>query len=203
MKKTLCLSLLSLPLLILATTLNTTIQFPVPAEGLSLQALSKEGYGCYSAPGTLQLPVKQVNILLPEDAVIDSWEVKFDSAKTIAGEPPAVNSAFTNGEETLTSPVNRNTPVRFSYLGLRKWGELNYACFNILPAVYDGSSWLWNSSCNIALNYTAAGKAKGVIPPIFRKDDFFANPQYLSQWYTSSKERNNHLLVITTPDLYA
>jgi len=31
---------------------------------------------------------------------------------------------------------------------------------------------------------------------------FFANPQYLSQWYTTSKEGNNRLLVITTPELY-
>jgi hypothetical protein len=203
MKKTLGLILLCLPLLILATTLSTTIQFPVPAEGLSLQALSKEGYGCYGAPGTLQLPVKQVNILLPKDAVIDSWQVKFDSAKTLAGEPPAINSAFTNGEEILTSPVNRNTPSRYSYSGLRKWGELNYACFNILPAVYEGANWQWNSSCNITLNYTATAKAKGVIPPVFNKADFFANPQYLSRWYNTSKERNNRLLVITTPNLYA
>jgi len=106
MKKTLCLILISLPLLVSATTLNTIIQFPLTEESVSAAALSKQGYGFCSTPGTLQLPVKQINILLPQDAVIDYWQVIFDAAKTLAGEPPAVNSSFTNGEEILTSPVN-------------------------------------------------------------------------------------------------
>ena len=203
MKKTLCLILISLPLLVSATTLNTIIQFPLTEESVSAAALSKQGYGFCSTPGTLQLPVKQINILLPQDAVIDYWQVIFDAAKTLAGEPPAVNSSFTNGEEILTSPVNRNIPSRYSYLGLRKWGELNYACFNVIPAVYNGSSWLWNSSCQININYTSSAKEKGTIPPTFKEADFFANPPALQQWYNVSKERNNHLLVITTPDLYA
>ena len=203
MKKTLCFILISLPLLVSATTFNTVIQFPLTKENLSTAALSKQGYGFCSAPGTLQLPVKQINILLPKDAVIDNWQVIFDAAKTLAGEPPASNSSFTNGEEILTSPVNRNIPSRYSYLGLRKWGELNYACFNVIPAVYNGSNWLWNSSCRININYTSSAKEKGTIPPTFKEADFFANPPALQQWYNVSKERNNHLLVITTPDLYA
>lgn len=202
MKRTLCLVLLCLPLLILATTLKTTIQFPVPQEGLSQSALFKQGYGFSSAPGTLQLPVKQINILLPKDAVVDNWQVILEAEATFTEEPPAINSAFSNGEEILTSPVNRNIYSRYRYMGLRKWGELNYACFNVLPAIYNGSHWLWSPSCQITINYTSSAKAKGIIPPTYTDAGFFGNPQYLSQWYTTSKEGNNRLVVITTPELY-
>ncbi|MEN6445306.1 MAG: C25 family cysteine peptidase [Candidatus Cloacimonas sp.] len=202
MKKILCLLLLCLPLIIMATTLNTTVQFPVLENGLSTSSLSKQGYGFSGAPGTLQLPVKQINILLPKDAVVDNWQITFPEAKTLPGESPAVNPAFTDGEHILTYPFQRNIISRYRYQGLRKWGELNFACFSVLPAVYNGSNWLWNSSCQILINYTASAKTKGTIPPTCKNANYFANPQYLTQWYNTSKERNNHLLIITTPELY-
>ena len=202
MKRYLIYALLFFPALILANSYSVQIQFPFPREGFSSSALYEQGYGFYIAPGALQLPVKQINILLPKDAIVNDWQLTFDPDITFKGEAPIFNSAFTNGEEILGAPIKRNNPSRYNFLGLRKWGDLNYASFYVIPGIYDGSNWLWNSSCRIDINYSASAKQNGKIPPTFQKRDFFANPQCLINWYEASKEPNNRLLVITTPSLY-
>ncbi len=202
MKRNLVYVLLFLPALFLANTYSVQIQLPFPGEGISSSALYELGYGFYSAPGALQLPVKQINILLPKDAILNDWQIVFDPEITIQGEAPLINPAFTNGEKILSSPSNRNDPSRYSFLGLRKWGDLNYACFYIISGIYKESNWLWNPSCRIDLNYSASAKENGRIPSTFKKEDFFANPQCLSYWYDTAKEQENRLLVITTPELH-
>ena len=122
MKRYLIYALLFFPALILANSYSVQIQFPFPREGFSSSALYEQGYGFYIAPGALQLPVKQINILLPKDAIVNDWQLTFDPDITFKGEAPIFNSAFTNGEEILGAPIKRNNPSRYNFLGLRKWG---------------------------------------------------------------------------------
>jgi len=141
-----------LPLLLAAATLNVEVNFERPASGLKLQDLAQQGYGFVSAAGAYQLPVRNVQILLPPASVLTSWTLSLSSATEIPGPAPQRNAGFYDGERLLSSSP-QETLSNYVYLGMKHWGELQYAAFQVLPASWDGNRWLWHSSARIELNY--------------------------------------------------
>jgi hypothetical protein len=201
MKHILFLLIILLPLTVFATNIRVDIPLNVPVGEIEQNKLTELGYGSISSPGSLQLPVKNVNILLPPEAKIDSWSVSLAAPQTTTGKAPERNLAFTNGEKMLTMPETNNKPGSYRFLGLRKWGDLRYAAFSVLPASWDGSTWQWSSSCSITLDYSSSD-ASGVIPSSFSDTAFFVNADRLSEWYNHTSHRNYDVLVIGIPTLY-
>lgn len=196
------LPLVLLPVFLLSASLTTEAILPMPPDNWKSSDLTALGYGCLSEPGSLQLPAKTVNVLLPSSAEIVSWQCKFGQTKNVFGEAPAQNSPFFDGTTRLGSGQPKNYQSSVSYLGLQKWGDLHYASFRVIPATWTGSTWEWHNTLKIELDYRIAKSEQGVIPANFNKSNYFCNPQQLSKWYSSSKTRDTEVLVIGTPALF-
>ncbi|MDY0150685.1 MAG: C25 family cysteine peptidase [Candidatus Cloacimonas sp.] len=203
MKYTLLILLLSLPLMVFAASLSVGISFPSPTGDPAFQDYAKLGLGTSSSPGTPQLPVKSINIILPPGAFVTDWQVKFGATTTLNGSAPQLNRAFSDGERLLSAASSRDNISPYSFLGMRKWGDVQYAAFSVLPARWNGSEWSWNTSCRIGLDYAITKQTSNVIPPILTDASFFANPENLELWYQPTNTRNYDVLVIGTPALYA
>jgi hypothetical protein len=207
MNKRLALTLLlSLPLLLAATTLQLSVPLPSGPD-----ALSGQGCGAISAPGLLRLPVKTVNVLLPPNAENISFSHALSGAVPVEAPAPESNPGFTDGEQTLTAPQRDPGTQRVQYLGLLKWGDLRYASFRVLPAIWTGDSWLWSQSLDLTLTWSEGRTdAPGRVPPVYRQLekrggalDFFANPGDLAKWYDDDPAKLYDCLIITTTPLHA
>lgn len=203
MKYKLLILLSLLPLIVFATSLSVEISFPSPTGDPAFQDYDKLGLGSTSSPGTPQLPVKSINVLLPPGASVTDWQVNLGVATTLTGSAPQPNLAFSDGEQLLNAESNRDNISPYAYLGMRKWGDVQYAAFSVLPAKWNGSVWIWNTSCQINLDYSITEHARYNIPPILTDASFFANPENLELWYQRPNTRNYDVLVIGTPALYA
>ena len=203
MKKILILLIILLPIVLFAQTISLNIPLSAPRDGFDKGDFGKLGWGTISSPGCLQLPVKQINILLPPGAEIVRWDVNLSGTNPMNGKAPERNSAFSDGEEQLLASPNRDITSTYSFLGTHKWGDLNYAAFSVVPATWNGETWLFSSSCQISVDYRQAKNAARTIPPVFKDESFFANPQDISRWYAKSNNRNYDVLIISTPALYA
>ena len=190
MKKPLFILILSLPILIFAASLTVDIQF--------LES-SRSGYS--TAPGSRQVPVHSVNILLPKNAEILDYELSFDSFRAAAKGYQQINPPFISSEGILGSNSPRTSSKRYNYLGLRHWGELAYASFAINP--YDEHSGLWSETAEITIQYQPGTRAQGLIPATFKNADFFANAERLNEWYRPSSRHSMGIIVISTPELYS
>ncbi|PKN72828.1 MAG: hypothetical protein CVU50_05760 [Candidatus Cloacimonetes bacterium HGW-Cloacimonetes-3] len=202
MKHIVILLLILLPIIVFASDIRVDIPLIAPNGEINQNKLTKLGYGAVSSPGKLQLPVQNVNILLPPEAKIDSWSVNISAPQSLSGKAPAHNGGFSNGDKLLSMPESTGKPASYTYLGLRKWGDLRYAAFSVLPAFWDGNTWQWSNTCSIRLQYSS-NEESGTIPSTFTDNTFFANPQDLQTWYSRSTHRNYDVLVIGTPALYA
>ncbi|MCB5265946.1 MAG: C25 family cysteine peptidase [Candidatus Cloacimonetes bacterium] len=189
MKKSLLILVLCLPILIFAASLTVEIDF---SEG------SRSGFS--TAPGSKQVPVHSVNILLPKNAEILDYELSFVGVRAAAKSYTQVNPPFISEEGILGSSSPRSSGRRYNYLGLRHWGELRYASFAVKP--YDESSGLWSETAEITIQYHPGTRQQGLIPATFKNADFFANSERLNQWYRSSKRHSMGIIVISTPELY-
>ncbi|MCB5262960.1 MAG: C25 family cysteine peptidase [Candidatus Cloacimonetes bacterium] len=189
MKKYLFILSLALPILIFAASLNVDIQF---------SESSRSGYS--TAPGSKQVPVHSVNILLPKNAVILDYELSFSQSRAAAKSYYQINPPFISAEGILGSSSPRSSSARYHYLGVRRWGELAYASFAVKP--YDENSGLWSETAEITLNYQPGPREQGQIPGTFKNADFFANPSQLKQWYHPSTLGSMGIIVISTPELY-
>jgi len=194
--------MLLLPSLFFAANLSVTVGFNLPPEGVNQAALAKQDYGFISTAGAYQLPVKTINVLLPPMADVTNWQVSFSAPVSENGSAPLRNNGFSNGEVLLTASANREIVNRYSYLGQKKWGDLNYASFSLLPAIWNGSNWMWSSSCTVTVDYQLNKSLSGRKPGTFKQADYFVNQQQLSSWYSETKDRNNEVLVVGTLTLF-
>jgi len=191
-----------IPLMLQGITLSVEVNLEKPAGMISPEGLSKLGYGTQEAPGTWQLPVKTVNILLPANARITSWNCVLAAPQSAIGKAPARNQGFFDGEQTLSANSEKETYTQYSFLGLKKWGELRYASFSLLPARWDGQTWQWSNSCNLQIDYNQTKSDKGRIPPVFNEQNFFYNQSSLNKWYTAAKDRETEVMVIGTSAMF-
>lgn len=201
MKHIFILLIVLLPLFVCAVNISIDIPLTAPTGDIDQNKLTELGYGTISSPGSLQLPVKSVNILLPPESKLESWNLTISAPGSISGKAPARNLAFSNGEKLLTLPESSSKPPAYSFLGLRKWGDLCYAAFSVLPAFWDGSAWQWSNTCTISLEVSSP-KTSGTIPATCTDAAFFANPEAMHTWYSTNPNRNYDVLVIGTPALY-
>jgi len=191
-----------LPFLLLASNLSVEVSCPLPNNGFGSKDLSELGYGAISEAGARQLPVKTVQVLLPYGAKVVSWSALSSAPEIIKGKAPGRNSGFFDGERYLGSSGEKEMQSRSVYLGMKKWGDLNYASFSLLPATWDGQNWLWNRSFSLEISYEQSKAQKGTAPPIFTRQDFFVNQNSLLNWYEKSKSRETEVLVIGTQALF-
>ncbi len=189
------------PLLLGAASLSLELQLPVPSA-LDVQSLRAEAYGVISQAGRPQLPCKTVNVLLPKGASLRTHSLSFGGERFVAAPAPAVNPGFSDGDNLLSSPPQELSEQRIVFLGMKKWGELNYASFRILPAVQVPGGYLWSTKLVLNLEYAAAAREKGRIPGTFKDSSYFANPGALSSWYERSVTRDYDYLIVTNSTLY-
>lgn len=190
MKKSLLILILTLPILIFAASLTLSIPF---------SESSRSGYS--TAPGSRQTPIHSVNILLPKNAELLDYELKFANPRVAAKSYSQINPPFISSEGLLGDTSLRASGKRYSFLGVRHWGELKYVSFAIKP--YDEHTGLWSETAEITLNYQPGTRAQGLIPGTFKNADFFANPKRLKQWYHRSIRNSMGIIVISTPELYS
>ena len=202
MKHIIALLIVLSPLMLLSLSIHVDVPLESPTPEISSEQLQKLGYGSTVSPGSLQLPVKNINVLIPPNTSILSHSISLAAPQAISGKAPALNPAFSDGEKLLNKAVSNHKPASYSYLGMRKWGDLRYAAFSVLPAYWDGVNWQWSSSCSINLE-TSTSKSTGFIPSSFSDASFFANSGDLTAWYRQSHSRNYDVLVIGTPAHYA
>jgi len=207
MKKLFLYLMMMIPLLVFAGTLSVIVDFPLPtqcADG-ALKDYHTMGYGTISGVGKYQLPVRNINILLPAGAELESYELNLSGSNTLSAPIPQINPPFKSSDGVLQATADKSATSRYSFLGIRKWGDLTYASFAVLPAIYDeaGQQWRWNHRVDISLDYSLPSKAfRNIIPPTFNRDDFFVNPEALRGFYRKAQSRNYDYLIISTAELY-
>jgi len=208
MRGTLMIILLTLPLLLAGGSLN--LNYALAPSAMDDASLQNAGFGWQSAPGTPRLPVKTLNLLLPPGSDVETWTADLGASQSLEGPAPQINPAFSDGERILNSPPRDISSQRVIYLGPKNWGDLRYASFRVLPALWDEASarWLWNTSISLSISYTEPSKASGTIPPSFgqlqsKASSFFANSADLDKWYSPSGSKFYDILYVGTPESYA
>jgi hypothetical protein len=172
-----------------------------------------EGWGSLSAPGYPQLPVRTVNVILPPGAAEIAYTHQFSELATLAGPRPSINPGFSDGERILAAPPASLNEQLVEFTGLAHWGDVCYAGFRVLPAIWDGSTWQAYQKLQLNLSWTdASAAAANRVPPVLSVleksrtdylDTFFANPRDLSKYYVPSAAKNYDYLIVSTPELYA
>ncbi len=189
MKYYLMIAVIALPILCLGTSINIDVSFSEYEES---------GYS--TAPQSRRVPVHSVNILLPPQAEILDYAVEFGAARPAHKSYSELNPPFISSAGILDSDSRIASARRSSYLGPRKWGELNYVSFRLKP--YAEDSGLFYETARISIQYQPQTNASGIIPASFTQPDFFANPNQLTQWYKSASRPGMGIIVISTPELY-
>jgi hypothetical protein len=201
---------LLLPALLLGTTLIYNVSNPVPDYDKVANEFITDGNSGMTyttAPGSYRLPVRTVNIILPADAENVTASYTVTALTTIAAGIPELNSPYSDGETVLTSRPALQPTEHVIYQGTGKWGDVLYARFALIPALYDSqtSSYTWTGSVSLQLDYSV-GSAKtnssGHVPQLLRQDPSFVNREAFSAWYSDSNTREYDYLVVTTPSLY-
>lgn len=202
MRRLLIAFMLVIPFMLIAEMVSVTVNMPAPQTELSQDALSRMGYGSISTPGRLQLPVKNINVLLPPGSTILGHSLYLAAPIMLKGSAPVTNPAFTDGNKQLVSSANTSGKTGYSFLGLRKWGDLHYASFSVTPAFWNNDQWQWSPECYISVEFSTM-EASNIIPSVFNNPQFFVNSGMLNTWYRKQDSRNYDILVIGTPELYS
>jgi hypothetical protein len=201
MKRLLIAFILVIPIMLFAETISVNVIIPAPQPELNQNTLVKMGYGSVSTPGRLQLPTKNINVLLPPGSTIIGHSLSMAAPNMIPGSAPLLNQAFTDGNKRLISSENSQNKLGYSFHGLHKWGDLRYASFTILPAMWDNGQWQWSPECLISVEYST-DQTSNIIPSTFDEPQFFVNASSLHTWYRNCDTRNYDILIIGTPELY-
>ena len=135
MNKSFCLLLiLALPLMLMAGQFSISVDL----SGFDPHAAEfAEGWGSLSAPGYPQLPVRTVNVILPPGAAEIAYTHQFSELATLAGPRPSINPGFSDGEMILAAPPASLNEQLVEFTGLAHWGDVCYAGFRVLPAIWD------------------------------------------------------------------
>ncbi len=169
------------------------------------------GWGSLTAPGTLQIPVKSVNVVLPATARNLQFTYQFSGLQSYSAPAPTVNPAFTDGERVLNAPFSSQPNQQVVLQGKGLWGDVAYASFRIMPAQWTGAAWQSYGRVELKLSWDDAAEAvPNRIPPVLNAWgkspsglSFFANPQDLDKYYVKSGAKNYDYLIVSTPELYA
>ncbi|HQK57597.1 MAG TPA: C25 family cysteine peptidase [Candidatus Syntrophosphaera thermopropionivorans] len=207
-RRFLFLTILFIPFLLTATELTLNINFS------DLELFSPQenyGWGTLSVPGTPQLPTKNLNIILPPDAINVSYNYEFAPLQNLSAPAPVINTPFSDGENFLSTCEHYPSTPMLKYLGIKHWGDIKFVSFSVLPAIYNGVSWHICPSLQINLSWSLNAISKpNRIPPILSSlqknnqviDWFFVNPQDLQSYYTYNYSKDYDYLIVTTPALY-
>jgi hypothetical protein len=210
MKKLLLIGLL-IPVWLFGASVSGTagtdgISFNKGTAGFDLQAGSNWVYT--TAPGSYQLPVRTVNLILPAGVtnVVPSFTVA--GIKQMAATEPRLNTAYANGETFLSSNPALQPSAHVIYQGTGKWGSVIYARFAYIPALYDKASGTYEiaDQVSFSVTYTTPQKPETnhpAVPKLLLRDSSFLNREVLQNWYPQTAQRTYNYLVVTTPALYA
>ncbi len=161
-----------------------------------------------SAPGSYRLPVKTVNIVLPPDAAEISTSFRINSLKSVPAKQPEINTPFSDGDRILQSQPALQPNEHVIFQGTGKWGDVTYARFAVLPALYNANSRLYEfaEQVTISISYNSAQskpKKSSNVPQLLSKDSSFINTSRIAEWYPHTNQRTYDYLIVTTPALYS
>jgi len=205
----LCLSFALIPGSLNADNYSVNITLKPLNYDSAKQAFEFEGkdYGMTTSPGSYQLPTKLLNILLPPGAQVIDQSVTFSSERFVAAPEPNQNGGFASSEQVLLGSPDNIQRGRTRFFGVHRFGDIHYARFLVLPAIYDQSLQGYQISEQISINlvYDISTElaSSNRIPPSLLDDTFFANPELLTRHYQKENSRNYDYLIVTTPELYA
>lgn len=182
--------LILLPILVFAGTIELRLSFSEDAT-----------QSFYCAPGRVRVPVQNVNVLLPPGAELVDYQFEFGPATAARHSYAEINPVWHNGEEVIYTTRSSHVPEGYKYLGIKRWGDLSYASFQVLP--YDHARHAWTPTAQLTIRYTSDSSARNLIPGTFKQPSFFTNQSRLRDWYQTADSRNYDYLVISTPALYA
>lgn len=210
MKRLLFLALL-LPIYLFGAVVNYTIHnngLEYSASSNSFIITSHSDYVFTVAPGSYRLPVKTVNIILPRNAADINTSYAINSLHTIPSQKPELNSPFYNGDKILQSKPALQPTEHVIYQGTGKWGDVTYARFAVLPALYNSGSQAYEiaEDITISIYYNSVNnkpKKSAIVPQLIRMDPSFINASTIAEWYTQTKHRTYDYLIVTTPALYS
>lgn len=166
------------------------------------------GWGALSAPGYPRLPGKTLNIILPPGAKDIAYTASFGQLRSFSAPAPNINLAFSDGEEVLDDRLHEFSSPQIVYCGIGKWGEISFARFRVLPAIWTGKAWECYQNLRIDLTWSS-GSLTGKLPPVLSEigseavRQFFDNYEDLRRWYVLSASRSFDYLIVSTPALYA
>ncbi len=186
---------------LMAETFHRELSLNAPS-GADPKALATDGFGVLSSPGMPRLPYRTVNVLIPKDAEVTGHSVVLSGERQLSLPLPEINPAFSDGQESLDRAIPYYPSSGAVYLGVKRWGDLRYASFRLLPASIRGASYYWNDRAEISLSYSVTTRNIGTIPSTFTDGSFFINQNDLSKWYRHEQAKNYDYLVVTTNALY-
>ncbi|NLK50510.1 MAG: T9SS type A sorting domain-containing protein [Candidatus Cloacimonetes bacterium] len=175
--------LLLLPALLGAATLHYQLNFEEDSPS-----------GFTTAPARLHLPVYEINVLLPAGSSLHSFDLQFTHSRPPVHSYSQLNPPWHDSFQVLDAAPSYHTPPAFQYLGLKRWGDLYYASFAILP--YDVQSSLWRQQAELTLSYTQDRYSRNLIPNTLLQNDFFINQTKIHDWYQRQTTRNYDFLVV-------
>jgi hypothetical protein len=201
MKKLFIILGLFLPLLLSAASYSLNLSLEAPVS-FTEEALQASGYGFITAPGYPRLPYKTVNILLPSGVELRSQQALLSGSSRFTAPAPSINPGYISSEGLLNSKGSLDPQSRVLCLGIKRWGELSYLSYRVLPAVYQNEAWQWETNLSVTLEHSEPERIGQRLPATFSDRSFFANPETLDRWYDTSASRDLYYLVISSPELY-
>ncbi|MBM4400226.1 MAG: hypothetical protein FJ041_07870, partial [Candidatus Cloacimonetes bacterium] len=199
-----------LPISLLSVTLNFNIsnqdiRYNPQINGFDRDSLTDWVF--ISTPGCYRLPVKTVKVVLPPDAIDISYSYTVNSVTVFSGKAPALSTPFSDGDRVLTSKPSLQPNEYLIYQGIGKWGDVQYARFTIIPALYNSTAESYDIARQIYLSvsYNTASEQTSLsnrIPQLLMQDSSFINRESIINWYRQSNMRTYDYLVVTTPALF-
>lgn len=199
---------LLLPLLLCAESLSVLVSLePLPFDQeKNCFNLKNSKYGAVTAPGMYQLPVRTINLVLPPGAIYQNHSISLAGQSFIFAPEPIINPAFSSSDGLLYSTAQTQFKQQTSFKGIQKWGDIQYASFQVLPASYDPlrKGYSVSEQVQIQLEYLLPKDTpRNCLPPTLRDGSYFDNPQDLHKFYRQSSQLIYDYLVVSTPQLYS
>ena len=211
MRKLILITMILLPVLLLADMIAGNVDMAglrYNAESRSFEGGTAQDWTFTTAPGSWQMPVREVCLMLPAGAEVTGTSFSVSGLHRLPAPPPEVNTPYSDGSRVLAATGKAEPNAHAVYQGMGRWGEVRYARFAVYPALYNAAEQGYEvvEQLQLQVSYRLAdGKTdrQGNIPPTFSPDRRFLNLADLSRWYRTAPSRTYDYLIITTPQLYA
>ncbi len=208
--KYLCLIAFLLPAFLFCAVISLSVRadgidFDKDANRFDLQPES--GWVYTTAPGSYQLPVRTVNVILPSNATDATPTFSVSTIRDLSAGQPSLNTPYYNEERYLRSEPVLQPTEHMIYQGIGRWGDVRFARFAFVPALYDKASGKYKvaEQVNISISYSTSEREpleRAAVPKLLRRDRSFANAEVLDRWYPATDFRTYDYLIVTTPALY-